>query len=125
MDLKTKTAWANDITAAGQASMRQRSLDDLPQDRSPGVRQVALLTAITRVMEEQLPLVEQALENLEELANWKGSFLVADKAQFNRRTAPYRKYESLRDFYDKELATTWRAWERLLTAADATCKEAK
>lgn len=40
-------------------------------------------------------------------------FLVADKAQFNWRTAPTRRYESFSDFYNRELAKTWGDWHDL------------
>jgi hypothetical protein len=45
---------------------------------------------------------------------WPGKFLIADKAEFNWRTAPWVHYESFEDFYDRELAPIYGDYEEFV-----------
>lgn len=116
-DYREKVAWGDAIVAARKMSEPQlRSLADLPSDVTPGVKEVCMLTAISRADEAALGPVVKALKFLEKLpeSDWRGKFLVADEANFNWRTAPLRHYDSFQDFYERELSKTWGEWHDLL-----------
>ena len=48
-----------------------------------------------------------SLENLRQLEDWSGVFIVADGVDFDWRKAPLKRYESFDHFYKEELQATW------------------
>jgi hypothetical protein len=91
-----------------------RAFRDLPDDLSPGAKQVARLTAWRSWQSYALDPIMRDLEFLSKLEDWECEFLVADKVGFNWRTAPWRRYASFRDFYTKELEATYGKWDLLI-----------
>lgn len=94
-----------------------RSLMDLPNDVTPGARDVAQLTAWRTAQVCALPQMVDALARLRNLKDWKGGFLIADKLNFDWKTAPFKRYASFEEFYETELADTYGDLERLLDTA--------
>jgi hypothetical protein len=90
-----------------------RALGDLPEDMSPGARQVAMLTAHRAAQAALLEPIHQALKELEAMPDWSGSVLVAGSGRFDWRTALIKRYDSFQDFYQQELAETWGKWSDL------------
>jgi hypothetical protein len=88
-------------------------LVDLTIDVTPGARQVAQLTAWRAAQSYAIGPIGAALEELSKLSDWSGGFLVAETINFDWRTAPFKRYASFEDFFRKELAATWRAWDEL------------
>jgi hypothetical protein len=101
------------MPAAETASEQRRSIGDLPPDLSPCAREVSMITAMARAHEKALPKAIDALGKLAVHPDWSGRYLVADKADYNWRTAPWRRYESFADFYQRECAAVWRGWAEL------------
>ena len=68
----------NVIVAASEASFRQR-ITSLPVDMSPGARQVALLTSVTKAQASTIEPMGKALAELQALgpAIWPRTFIVA------------------------------------------------
>jgi len=112
------------ITPAAEGARKQRRIRDLPKDMSPGSREVALLTAVTKAQAESIIPMAEALQSLRDKGPdiWSGKFLVAEEGDFNWRTAPWKKYESFEDFYDKELAPVFGAYEEFLQVADRVAR---
>jgi hypothetical protein len=109
------------IHLATEASTVQRtSIRVLPKDLSPGAREVALLTAVTKAQAEHIVPMAEALQSLKDKGPdiWQGQFLVAAGEKFDWRTAPWRRYASFEDFYDQELAPVYGAYEEFLQTAD-------
>lgn len=106
----------NVIHAATEASFQQRRIRDIPQDLSPGARQVALLTSVTKAQASTIKPMAEALTTLKALGPdiWSAEFLVADKMVFDWRTAPWRRYESFEDFYDTELKSIYDDYEEFI-----------
>lgn len=104
MGVKNPNDRYNVILAATDGSYRHR-IGALPEDMSPGARQVALLTSVTKAQASTIVPMAEALAELKQLGPdiWPCNFLVADKAEFNWRKATWRRYESFDDFYDREL----------------------
>ncbi len=114
-DLRMKARWANEAIGPANDVLRRagRGLVDLPTDVTPGARQVAQLTAWRAAQSYAIGPIGAALEELSKLTSWTGGFLVADKVDFDWRTAPFKHYVSFEDFYHKELEPTWGAWDKL------------
>jgi hypothetical protein len=93
-----------------------RTLADLPDDVTPGARQVAMVTMFRAAQADLLQPIMEALRQLSELPaeTWtSGGFLVADHINFSWRTAPFKHYVSFDEFYEQELAEIWGRWSDL------------
>jgi hypothetical protein len=114
-DLGKKSRWVGTAMSPGHEilDMVPRALSDLPAEISPGARYVAQLTAWRTAQSVALKPIMEALKSLSELEQWGGPCLVADRVNFDWRTAPIKRYSSFEHFYQEELEETWGSWERL------------
>jgi hypothetical protein len=119
----TRTQLSNKVVEIARASnivTRRVNVDDLPRDLAhcEGGQEAAVLTLAARSHDFEFDAVMTALEKLSKLTDWSHPFMVADSAvgkrpYFDWRDAPLRHYKSFKDFYQRELETTWGKWEDL------------
>lgn len=102
--------------ATKAAGVQRKSIRVLPDVLTPGSKEVALLTAVTKAQADSIMPMAEALESLRDKGPeiWGSAFLVAADGDFNWRTAPLRRYESFEDFYDTELAPVYGSYEEFV-----------
>lgn len=114
-----KSRWVTETDGAlgrgglGIKGVLTRTLADLPEDVSPGAREVAILTLHRAVQAKVLQPVIDALKTLEARTDWAGGYLVIEHYDQTWRDAPFKHYASFEDFYATELETTWGRWTDL------------
>ena len=123
-DMQRKARWVEGAMAPIDQVIdaQVRSLMDLPNDVTPGARDVAQLTAWRTAQVCAVPEMVEALGRLKKLKDWKGGFLIADKINFDWKTAPFVRYASFEDFYEKELADTYGDLKGLVEIAEGLAR---